>query len=38
MGEQTRFLDFWWENKKEGANFQRGAGGEPPFDETMIEK
>ena len=24
MGEQTRFLDFLWDNSKEGGNFRRG--------------
>ena len=34
MGEQTRLLDFWWENTKEGENFQivgEGEGANHPW-------
>ena len=42
MGEQTRFLDFYWENtkkwqfSKEGGG-GRGRGGKPPLNETMVQ-
>ena len=42
MGEQTRFLDFYWENtkkwqfSKEGG-VEGGGGGKPPLNETMVQ-
>ena len=35
--QQTRFLDFWCKNTKEGSNFQRNKG-EPTKDETMVQR
>ena len=37
MEKQTRFLDFWWENPKEGAIFKEVGPGQPSMDETMVQ-
>ena len=34
--KQTRFLDFWWENKK-GEVF-KGRWDEPSLNETMVQR
>ena len=36
LAEETRFLDFWWENKKVETFKERGN--QPPSNETIVEK